>query len=69
MKSYGPTLQEAELNSLRQTIYNRSATQKGIGLKNIYDRLLLHFGHEAAFYIDSLEGKGFEVMMTIPINK
>ncbi|MCG7314444.1 cache domain-containing sensor histidine kinase [Priestia flexa] len=69
VKSYGPTLQEAELNSLRQTIYNRSATQKGIGLKNIYDRLLLHFGHEAAFHIDSLEGKGFEVMMTIPINK
>lgn len=69
IKSYGPSLQEEELRLLRQTIYSKHHTQKGIGLKNIYDRLLLHFGTAASFHIDNLTGKGFEVVITVPINK
>ncbi|WP_026342315.1 cache domain-containing sensor histidine kinase [Paenibacillus fonticola] len=38
----------------------------GYGLRNVHNRLVLHYGKEAGLHIDSREGKGTRVMFTIP---
>jgi len=39
----------------------------GYGLRNVNERLLLHYGQEAGLSIDSREGEGTQVSFSIPI--
>ncbi|MFD3261557.1 sensor histidine kinase [Paenibacillus lentus] len=38
----------------------------GYGLRNVHNRLVLHYGKEAGLRVDSTEGEGTRVMFTIP---
>jgi two-component system, sensor histidine kinase YesM len=43
--------------------------QGSYGLRNVHQRLLLHYGHEAGLRIESTEGIGTRVMFTIPVTE
>ncbi|AJS60879.1 sensor histidine kinase [Paenibacillus sp. IHBB 10380] len=42
-------------------------TKGGYGLRNVHNRLLLHYGKEAGLRVEGTEGEGTRVMFTIPI--
>lgn len=63
----GPGLGDAELQTLRNHMTDsQSDGSSQIGLKNIHDRLALHYGSAAVFSVHSKEGKGFSVTIIIP---
>ncbi|GGH36566.1 cache domain-containing sensor histidine kinase [Paenibacillus segetis] len=41
-------------------------TKGGYGLRNVHNRLVLHYGKEAGLIVDSTEGEGTRIMFTIP---
>ncbi|OAB42257.1 cache domain-containing sensor histidine kinase [Paenibacillus glacialis] len=41
-------------------------TKGGYGLRNVNNRLLLHYGKESGLRVDSTEGEGTRIMFTIP---
>ena len=38
-----------------------------IGLKNIHDRLVLHYDQTAGIELDTMQGQGFSVRLVIPL--
>lgn len=71
-KTTAPLRDEA-LQELRKNIYASTVDgdfpNEHIGLKNIYDRLLLNYGPNASLEIDTLHGKGFSVKLSIPLSE
>jgi two-component system sensor histidine kinase YesM len=63
----GIGMNEEELEAVRGKIYNQEHSQDGesIGLKNIHQRLLLHFGADCGLKIYSKVDIGTEVTITI----
>lgn len=45
-----------------------NSTKGGYGLRNVNNRLVLHYGKKAGLRVDSTEGKGTRIMFTIPIS-
>ncbi|MEK4508364.1 cache domain-containing sensor histidine kinase [Paenibacillus sp. FSL K6-2524] len=41
-------------------------TKGGYGLRNVHNRLVLHYGKDAGLIVESAEGEGTRVMFTIP---
>lgn len=68
----GSSLTQAELEILRKNIYSApyegSFSHEHIGLKNIHDRLVLHYGSEAGLMVDTKHGQTFIVQLVIPLN-
>lgn len=70
VENTGNSMTDAELKALRTTIY--SPVHEGchsfehIGLKNIHDRLILHFDQTAGIRLDTMQGQGFSVRLVIP---
>ncbi|MCM3790694.1 sensor histidine kinase [Domibacillus indicus] len=66
----GPGLTNTKLQALRHHIYASLGSDmysgNHIGLKNIHDRLVLHYGTEAVFTVDSRDSRGFSVAIRIP---
>lgn len=66
----GPGLSDAKLQALKDHICASLGggiySDNHIGLKNIHDRLMLHYGPKAAFTVQSKDGKGFSVAIRIP---
>lgn len=71
VENTGNSMTGAELEELRTTIY--SPVHEGchsfehIGLKNIHDRLILHFDQTAGIRLDTMQGQGFSVRLVIPL--
>lgn len=71
VENTGNSMTDAELEELRTTIY--SPVHEGchsfehIGLKNIHDRLILHFDQTAGIRLDTMQGQGFSVRLVIPL--
>lgn len=67
----GPGLSNEELSRLRKKIYepgnHNAASYERIGLKNIHERLVLNYGSSAGLKVDSGDGRGFAVTLTIPL--
>ncbi|WP_341357391.1 sensor histidine kinase [Rossellomorea sp. y25] len=70
IKNTGASLSEEELQRIKASVYAKGSPKsfqdKGIGLKNIYDRLQLNFNDQVSFHIDTMEGMGFKVTMRLP---
>ncbi|MGA4718386.1 sensor histidine kinase [Fictibacillus nanhaiensis] len=66
----GPEITSSDLERLRENIYRSPAegtpVNEHIGLKNIYQRLILNYGTEADFLVDQPNGQGFSVTIVIP---
>ncbi|MFS0559495.1 histidine kinase [Terribacillus sp. 179-K 1B1 HS] len=61
--SYGHSVSRQRLHLLQQEAAG------GTGLRNIAERLRLHYGGTAGFHLDNLDGKGFKVTICIPIEE
>jgi two-component system, sensor histidine kinase YesM len=68
--SEGAEITASDLERLRENIYRSPAegtpVNEHIGLKNIYQRLILNYGERADFLVDQPNGKGFSVTIVIP---
>jgi two-component system sensor histidine kinase YesM len=73
VENNGPSMNDESLQELRKNIYASPAdggfSTEHIGLKNIYDRLLLNYGPGANLEIDTLHEKGFLVKLSIPLTE
>ncbi|WP_148357639.1 cache domain-containing sensor histidine kinase [Peribacillus simplex] len=71
VENSGPSLTQAELQILRENIYashhESGYSHNHIGLKNIYDRLILNYGSKAGLEVDTYQGQGFSVKIVIPL--
>ncbi|KKI89151.1 histidine kinase [Bacillus sp. SA1-12] len=67
----GASMTLAELQNLKKNIYSAPVagtfSNEHIGLKNIHDRLVLNYGQEAGLELDTMNGQGFSVRLTIPL--
>lgn len=65
------SMTEEELRTLQNNIYKAvnedNYSLEHIGLKNIHDRLILHFDQSAGIAVDNLQGEGFSVRLVIPL--
>ncbi|WP_256865452.1 sensor histidine kinase [Paenibacillus sp. 32352] len=71
----GIGMEPARLREIRRNI-KAEDTRTGMpkprasyGLRNVHQRLLLHYGHESGLEIDSEPGKGTKISFTIPIGE
>jgi len=71
VENSGSSMTDDELEALRSKIYTSVNEENNsfehIGLKNIHDRLVLHFDQTAGIKLDSMQGQGFSVRLVIPI--
>jgi two-component system sensor histidine kinase YesM len=69
--SNGRSMTDDELLSLKNKIYTPvnegNYSPQHIGLKNIHDRLVLHYDQTAGIELDSMQGQGFSVRLVIPL--
>ncbi|WP_113928744.1 sensor histidine kinase [Bacillus sp. P14.5] len=69
----GAPVEEKKLQAMTGYIYGKSKAdgpyKSGVGLKNIYDRLILHYGKEASMKFGSSNGKGFYIQITLPLTR
>ena len=69
----GEGMDEERICQLKDAMeqYDRDSTlaegQLGIGFLNVYRRLRLFYGHEAAFELESYRGKGTRIRMLLPV--
>lgn len=61
----GCGMSKERLEEIRSNLDKKMNT-RGIGMSNIYQRLLLFYGEDIYFDIDSKEGKGTKVTIIIP---
>ncbi|WP_028544416.1 sensor histidine kinase [Paenibacillus taiwanensis] len=62
----GHGMNEETLQRVNETLQSASNTTKHIGLYNVHRRLVLLYGEQSGIHIDSTEGKGTCVTLTIP---
>ncbi|MBH0164194.1 histidine kinase [Fictibacillus sp. 7GRE50] len=66
----GPEITQNDLERLRENIYESPSegtpVNEHIGVKNIYQRLILNYGTKAEFIVDRPNGQGFSVTIVIP---
>ncbi|MDQ0897697.1 MULTISPECIES: sensor histidine kinase [unclassified Paenibacillus] len=71
VESNGRSMTDDELLSLKNKIYTPvnegNYSLEHIGLKNIHDRLVLHYDQTAGIELDSMQGQGFSVRLVIPL--
>ncbi len=71
VENTGNSMTDDELMVLKNKIYTPinegNYSLEHIGLKNIHDRLVLHFDQTAGIELDSMQGQGFSVRLVIPL--
>lgn len=71
VENNGNSVTDDELESLKNKIHTpvneENNSFEHIGLKNIHDRLVLHFDQTAGIKLDSMQGQGFSVQLVIPL--
>ncbi|MDQ6422856.1 histidine kinase [Paenibacillus sp. LHD-117] len=70
VENNGRSITDDELVALKNKIYapvnEGNYSPQHIGLKNIHDRLVLHYDQSAGIELDSMQGQGFSVRLVIP---
>ena len=70
VENNGPSLTPEKLLQLRKNVYSSTEySHKHIGLKNIYDRLILSYGEKASLVVGTNQGEGFLVEIQIPLDR
>ena len=65
----GQGMDEETLRKVHGILKSRNNTSQHIGLYNVHRRLVLLYGEESGIHIDSVEGKGTRVTLTIPYER
>ena len=71
IKDDGEGMQEEKLAQLRQSLLKRnydSEETSSLGLRNIVERLQLHYGDDFKINIDSTVGEGTDISISFPVN-
>lgn len=68
----GVGMDDATLARVRQTIYapaphSGEEDERGIGLRNVHERIVLHYGAACGLFIHSAPGKGTHVELKLPL--
>jgi two-component system sensor histidine kinase YesM len=66
IKDNGIGLSEESLSELENRLFHSEQKTKSMGLKNVYDRLKILFEDNFDFSIDSIEGIGTKIKISIP---
>lgn len=66
IRDNGIGINPARLEELNDELKNRNAAAKSIGIRNVDERIKLHFGQEYGLHIDSQEGEFTSVTIHIP---
>ncbi len=69
VRDNGSGMSSSQIEKLKAHINGEETELTGIGLKNINERLILHYGKEYEMKLFSKDGKGLTVVITIPYNK
>lgn len=56
-----------ELDALNSTLERSEASEKGIGIQNVHQRIRLFYGDSYGIHITSTPGKGTTITITLPI--
>ncbi|KRF21658.1 sensor histidine kinase [Paenibacillus sp. Soil787] len=71
VENNGHSLTNDEMTALKNKVYTPvyegNYSLQHIGLKNIHDRLVLHYDTTAGILLDSMQGQGFSVQLVIPL--
>lgn len=62
-------MSEEKLRELREMLKGEAGAGKSVGLWNVYRRLVLYYGEEFSFEINSVLKKGTVCTITIPAKK
>lgn len=65
----GTGINEIDFNEIVNNLDNEANGKKGIGIKNVYNRLKLIYEYDFKFKIDSSLGKGTSVLIIMPANE
>lgn len=65
----GQGMDEETLGKVRGILESRNNTSQHIGLYNVHRRLVLLYGEQSGIHIDSIQGKGTRVTLTIPYER
>ena len=65
VKDNGNGIEEKKLEELTNNIKSGKDEDQNIGLKNVYDRVKIYYGEDAEFNIESVEGEGTTITLTI----
>ena len=68
IKDNGCGIEEGLLNSLRENLKSRLNRSEHIGLYNVHRRILLVYGVDWGIRLESRQGEGTTVFLTIPVN-
>lgn len=65
----GPGIEAGKLEALSEALRagEHVKGESGLGLRNVHARIFMMFGDEYGLQIDSIEGKGTEVIIRIPV--
>ena len=66
VKDNGKGMERSELEEIRKYLYDKGEVLGRIGLKNIHERLRIHFGENAGVCVYSSKNKGTIVSLKIP---
>jgi two-component system sensor histidine kinase YesM len=73
VENSGAVMESTELKSIDQTMrmHRRPEDRQtsGIGLHNIYERLLIFYGEEASMILQSPTEGGFRIVIRIPVEQ
>lgn len=68
VKDNGAGVTDKQLSDIRHELYSGAEkSSASIGLKNIYDRLVIYYRNQAEFTIYKNGEEGFVVSMSIPV--
>lgn len=62
----GKGMDEERLNEIRSMMNGSLDSDENVGMRNVYKRLLLHYGERVDFYIESRPDEGTRVSFRIP---
>lgn len=69
IKDNGIGIEEEKLERLLRSLEDERLAGENIGIKNVYQRLRMHYNNEFDFHMESTKGKGTLIKISIPVKK
>lgn len=67
LEDNGRGMTPEELDSLNSSLGNEDSADKGIGIRNVHQRIRLFYGDSYGLHITSIPGEGTTITITLPI--
>ena len=67
LEDNGRGMTPEELDALNSSLGNEDSSDKGIGIRNVHQRIRLFYGDSYGLHITSIPGEGTTITITLPI--